>query len=190
MGQYMRSRSLPIHWYGRDSLGTWRRSSNAGPSIMPGRVARVRRSVVTRRLLAVCLSTLLPLTAAAFDFKPTPAEFAVWPEYCQARYAVSIPGKASPYASMVSPAMVQMWRTRLGPQTFEALHHHCAGLIHMQRARLAPDEQHRVYEYRSAEQESGFTLKAIPPTSPLYRQVLGNVQMARAMLGAYGSPPR
>ena len=83
-----------------------------------------------------------------------------------------------------------MWRTRRGPATFEPLHHHCAGLIHMQRARLAPDEQRRRYEYGNAERESRYTLERIPPTSPLYREVLGNVQMARAMQGAYASPPR
>jgi hypothetical protein len=158
--------------------------------MMPGRVAEVRRGVAARRLLALCLSTLLPMTSAAFDFKPTPAEFAVWTDYCKARYVVSVVGKTSPYASMVTPAMVQMWRTRLGPATFEPLHHHCAGLIHMQRAGLAQDEQHRRYEYRNAERESRYTLERIPPTSPLYREVLGNVQMARAMQGAYASPPR
>jgi hypothetical protein len=158
--------------------------------MMPGRTARTRGGGAAGRLLLVCLSALLPLTSFAFDFRPTPAEFAVWSDYCKARYVVSAIGKTSPYASMVPPAMVQMWRTRLGPATFEPLHHHCAGLIYMQRARLAPDDQHRLYGFRSAERESQYTLERIPPTSPLYREVLGNVQMARAMQGVYMSTPR
>lgn len=158
--------------------------------MMRGRTTGIRRSGPAGRLLALSLATLLPLTSVAFDFRPTPSEFALWTDYCKARYVVSAIGKTSPYATMVPPATVQMWRTRLGPATFEPLHHHCAGLIYMQRGRLAPDDQHRLYAFRSAERESRYTLDRIPPTSPLYREVLGNVQMARAMQGAYLSTPR
>ena len=83
-----------------------------------------------------------------------------------------------------------MWRTRRGPATFEPLHHHCAGLIRMQRNRPAHDENRRRYGCGNAERESRYTLEPIPPTSPLYREVPGNVQMARAMQGACASPPR
>ena len=141
-------------------------------------------------LLILGQCTLLPLTARAFDFKPTPAEWAMWSDYCKARYVVSSVGLTSPYASMIPPAMVQMWRTRLGEPTFSPLHHHCAGLVHMQRARLARNDQERIFEYRAAEQESRYTLERLPPTSALYREVLGNVQMASAMLGVYGASPR
>lgn len=141
-------------------------------------------------MLFLGIVALLPMAARAFDFKPTPAEWALWSDYCKARYVVSSVGKTSPYAAMIPPAMVQMWRTRLGEPTFNPLHHHCAGLVHMQRARVAGSDQQRIFEYRSAEQESRYTLDRLPPTSPLYREVAGNVQMARAMLGVYGAAPR
>jgi hypothetical protein len=138
------------------------------------------------RILGLCLAGLLAAPAMAFDFKPTPAEWTMWSDYCKARYVQSSVGKTSPYAAMVPPSISQMWRTRLGDATFDPLHHHCAGLIYMQRARLAPNDQQRVFNYRSAQRESSYTLQRIPPTSPLYREVLGNVQMAQAMLGVYG----
>lgn len=136
--------------------------------------------------LSVFLAVLLaPATSLAYSFKPTPAEWATWPEYCKARYVVSAIGKTSPYSSMVPPAMVQMWRNRLGEATFDPLHHHCAGMIHMQRARVADSEQRRKFEYRNAERNIRYTLERIPPTSSLYREVLGNYQMAKAMLGSF-----
>ena len=132
---------------------------------------------------------LLPNAAKAFDFRPTPAEWATWSDYCKARYAISIVGKTTPYAAMVLPATAEMWKSRLGWATWEPLHHHCAGLIYMQRARLAQTDQRRISYYRSAKNESEYTLKRIPPTSLLYREVLANVQMAQAMLGVYGTTP-
>lgn len=135
-------------------------------------------------LLAVWIGLFMPATSIAFSFMPTPAEWALWPDYCKARFVVSEIGKTSPYVSMVPPAMVQMWRTRLGTPTFTPLHHHCAGIVHMQRARFADTDERRRHEYRSAERESRYTLERIPPTSPLYREVLVNVQMAKAMAGS------
>ena len=58
-------------------------------------------------------------------------------------------------------------------------------MIHLQRARMADSEQRRKFEYRNAESNIRYTLERIPPTSPLYREVLGNYQMAKAMVGSY-----
>jgi hypothetical protein len=138
--------------------------------------------------VAAAVAALLSGTVQAYDFKPAPAEWAMWPDYCKARYVTTAVGKASPYFSMFPAAGVQRWRTLLGTPTFDAVHHYCAGLIWMQRASLATTDQQRRHMLRNAEAECRYTFERIPPTSPIYREVASNLQLARAMLGSYGTP--
>lgn len=149
-----------------------------------------RNSTTAARIASLLVAMLLPCAANAFEFRPTPAEWATWSDYCKARYAISLVGKTTPYAAMVQPATAEMWKSRLGALTWESLHHHCAGVIYMQRAQVAQTDQQRMSYYRSAKSESEYTLKRIPASSPVYREVLVNVQMAQAMLGVYGTTPR
>jgi len=151
---------------------------------------RRRTGTRARRLtmIAAGAAAVLSGTAHAYDFKPAPAEWAMWPDYCKARYVTTTVGKASPYFAMFPPAGVQRWRTLLGTQTFDAVHHYCAGLIWMQRSSLVTTDQQRSYMLRNAEAEYRYTFERIPPTSPIYREVASNLQLARAMLGSYGTP--
>lgn len=149
---------------------------------------RTSRVAATRiASIVVALAMLLPSHVSAYDFKPAPAEWAMWPDYCKARYVTTAVGKASVYYSMFPPAGVQRWRTLLGIPTFDAVHHYCAGLIWMQRASLATTDQQRRHMLRNAEAESRYTFERIPPTSPIYREVASNLQLSRAMLGSYGT---
>ena len=134
-------------------------------------------------------ASLLPAVAVAFTFKPTPSEWAFWPDYCKARYVTLDVGKKSPYAQMVPPAMVQRWESLLGHSTFVHVHHHCAGLIYTQRASVARTDQERSFLWRTAENESKYTLERMPVTSPIYREVAGNVRMAQAMRGVIVPTP-
>lgn len=139
---------------------------------------------------AVCAAASVPLTALAYDFKPTQAEWAMWPEFCKARYVTTSIGRASPYAHTLPPATIQNWKTRIGNTTYEHVHHYCASLVYMQRASIAQSAQQRSHQLRLAEGDCNYTLKRIPPTSPLYRDVAGYCQYVRAVRGTTGTPPK
>ena len=124
---------------------------------------------------------LLPATAVAFSFKPTPAEWAAWPPYCKARYVTLEIGKQSPYAAQVPPATIQTWQARLGQPVFVRVHHYCAGLAYVQRSTLARSERERAKLLKAAENEVKFTLDRLPVTNPLYREVAGTMQYIKTM---------
>lgn len=154
---------------------------------------RARIYAGSMRLQAASLVAvlILPVTATAAPLKPTPAEWATWPDFCRARYVTTALGKQSSYAAIYPPAGVQRWKTLLGDQTFLYLHHYCYGLAWLQRARAATSEQQRTYMLRRAEDECRFTFERIPPTTPIYREVAMNLQFAQAMLGtALTTAPR
>jgi len=137
-----------------------------------------------RRIMVLAAAlTLLPCVAHAYHFKPTPAEWALWPDYCKARYVTTTIGRKSPYKSMFPPAAVDNWRHRIGTQTYTHIHHYCASLVYLQRAGVAASNQERNYLLRLAEGDCNYTLKRIPPTSPLYREVVGHLQLVRAIRG-------
>jgi hypothetical protein len=144
---------------------------------------------LTRAALALIVAivgalTLQPTTANAFSFKPTASEWAMWPEHCRARYASLQVGKHLPFVAAYPPAMISAWRSRLGEKTFTHLHHYCASLAYMQRASSAQSNQERNHLLKSAEGECRYTLSRIPPTSPVYREVAGHMQMVQALRGA------
>jgi hypothetical protein len=126
-------------------------------------------------------AVLLPATSGAYDFRPEPAEWANWPEYCKARYATLDSFKRSAYARTVPSASIAAWRTRLGEDTFNPIHHYCASLVYLQRYYLARTDQDRNYLLHSAQNECQFTLERLPPTSPLYRQVAGHMKMVQSL---------
>ena len=147
---------------------------------------------VALRLTAATLisALLLPAVAHGYTFKPTPAEWAMWPEYCKARYSTLQIAKQQPYTANVPAPMVQTWKTRLGPEAFNAVHHYCAGLAYLQRAGVAQSEQQRKFLLKSAESECRYTVERTPVTSPFYREFAGTLQLVQAMRGSATSVPR
>jgi hypothetical protein len=136
------------------------------------------------RLQAAGLAAVLTSTvaSAAAWFQPTPAEWATWPEYCRARYVLTYDGKQSPYAAIYPAAGAQRWKTLLGEQAFTALHHYCAGIVWLQRSSVASSQQQRTHALRIAVSECRFTFERIPRTTPIYREVAMNLQLAQSML--------
>jgi hypothetical protein len=156
---------------------------------MPGHP--IERTALRRGIAAVALlAALLPASALAYNFKPTPAEWAMWPDYCKARYVTTSVGQKSPYVASVPPAMIENWKKRLGNTTYTHVHHYCASLVYMQRASTAQTNQDRNYLLRLAEGDCNYTLKRIPPTSPIYRDVAAHHQYVRSVRGTTGVPPK
>lgn len=136
-----------------------------------------------RLSLTTAVAILVPATSWGFDFVPTATEFAVWPKYCQARYVESNIGGRSEFASLVSMAERRAAEANVGSDTYLSLHHHCAGLAWLNRAKAEPDPQRRRYMLNQARAESGYTLRHLQPSSPLYSSVLLNLAQVEVVAG-------
>jgi hypothetical protein len=136
------------------------------------------------------LAALPPSIAVAYNFKPTPAEWATWPDYCKARYVTTSVGSQSPYRATFPPAAIESWKSRLGNTTYTHVHHYCASLVYMQRASVARSNQERNHLLRMAEGDCNYTLQRIPPSSPIYRDVAGHLQYVRTVRGPSASMPK
>jgi tetratricopeptide (TPR) repeat protein len=118
----------------------------------------------------------------AAAFVPTEAEWAGWPEYCRVRYTVSGSGRDSAFVSRVPPGEVDRWKARLGPAWY-ALHHHCYGLAHLERARLAQDPAKRQYELDVAIREQQFALNRTPAENAMYAEMSNQKGLALRQKG-------
>jgi tetratricopeptide (TPR) repeat protein len=125
--------------------------------------------------LLVLAAMLTPSASWAYDFIPTMSEFASWPKYCQARYVGTGIGSRGEFTSKVTPAEKRIAEASIGAETFLHVHHHCAGLAWLARARLEGDPQKRKHMLNRAISESMYTLRNVTPASPLYTSILANL---------------
>ena len=141
---------------------TMHSSNNASPS-------RSTRSVhgVAAALLLLALT---PWSAYAFNFTPTDAEWATWPEMCKARYATTRIGSGSTFGSQVRPAAIEQWQTQLGA-AWNYVHHHCAGLIYLDRAKLETLPSQRKFLLNRSLSEHRFALEHTPPDDPFAAEI-------------------
>lgn len=132
--------------------------------------------------LWICAAlALVSQPAAALQFWPSASEWASWPEYCQAKYSRTNPARGTEYDHAVPNAVVEKWQNSLG-RVWVFVHHHCAGLIYLQRARLAPDPRAKKEALRHALGESRFTIDRIPSSHPIYAEIathMGQVERER-----------
>lgn len=92
----------------------------------------------------------------AYQFTPTDQEWQSWPLYCQAKYVWTNIGKGSKFAKRVGPVQAEelsIWE-RAG---ISGLHHYCAGMHWLNRARFEKDSDQRRFMLRSALNETQFT---------------------------------
>lgn len=133
-----------------------------------------RRSSAVLLLVLVLLpcAAFLPRDAVAFTFDLSESEWAWWPDYCKARYldlGFQASGAVGP---PMSKSEIATWRSHIGPEVFTYIHHHCAGLVWLQRARLAVTPTERDFALRSADYESNFTLARIPAGTQMHAEIL------------------
>lgn len=124
------------------------------------------------RWLLVVVCIVLPQGAAAFSFSLSEAEFSTWPLYCQARYSSIEVGQAQSFSMNFSRALIEQAREQLGADTFERVHHWCAGMIWLNRARLESDPKMREFQLNSALSETEFTLVGLSPDSSIIPSML------------------
>lgn len=131
--------------------------------------------------LFIALAGSASRPAQAFTFDLTESEWAWWPDYCKARYIDLGFTATGAVGQVLSKAEIAAWYSQLGPDIFTYIHHHCAGLVWLQRARMATTETERQFSLKSAEYESNFTLIRIPPGSTMHTDILVHMgQIKRA----------
>ena len=139
-------------------------------------------------LLAMLLCLLAGYSAqvSALEFWPTETEWATWPEYCRVRYTVSGAGIESKFTSRISPAEVKAWEARMGALAWNPLHHYCAGIVLIQRARaLQGDKTRHDYTLNNAIGEFEYTLARMPREEPFHSQASMQMAIAYQNLGEF-----
>jgi tetratricopeptide (TPR) repeat protein len=147
-------------------------------------------SDMARMSFAVLSAAAMGLFATgshAYGFEPTPAEFASWPIYCQARYVSTNIGRISQYSGIIDQQVQAAAESSIGPRTFLHVHHYCAGLIHLQRARVEPDPQRRRFELNQAREEILYSLRSDPGTGPLHSTMVVNLAIVERERGDLAS---
>jgi len=122
--------------------------------------------------IAIGLTLLISIRALAYDFVPTAAQWAAWPPYCQARYASTMMGTGAGFANAVSGEDVDRWRMNVGDQTFNALHHYCAGIAYLGQASLEPNPQRHGFLLNNALNEITYTYERAETDSPIYPDIV------------------
>jgi tetratricopeptide (TPR) repeat protein len=130
-----------------------------------------------------CAALLSPLPALAYQFTPTAGEWASWPTYCKARYVTTNVGGASEFSGTLSAAEIETQRSRLGPDTFDHIHHYCAGLIYYQRSRVEPNKDKREQLLREANGEGMYTYQRVPPDCAVCGEVSYTMSKIQKGLG-------
>lgn len=126
-------------------------------------------------LLAAALSThSIDILALEADFSPTEAEWASWPNYCRARYVVSSAGGRSTYVGSVPRSEVARQERIIGETAWYWLHHFCAGLIYMDRARTSAIVREQ-FLLNSAEDEMLGQYERVPPSDPFFGHVVSGL---------------
>ena len=130
----------------------------------------------------VLIIMVLSSGALAFNFPVSDREWLQWPAYCQTRYIGTAVGNRSKYAQLPvgSRRNYMKWKKTLGP-TFLHIHHYCAGITRIKRAKLAEkSKRKRVYE--TAVGDIMYTYRKSDSSFPLFSQM--SAHLAQAYVGA------
>jgi hypothetical protein len=129
------------------------------PGVLELIVLRARLRLSEFILLAFCVALpALAFSASAGVTRPTALEWMEWPDYCRAKWSTHSGSRQDAYARQIPRSEVEAWAQRLGPRTFESMHHYCAGLLHEGRAMRISDPTGRRRELQRAHAEYSFTL--------------------------------
>lgn len=120
----------------------------------------------------VPLVLLLPATALSLTFTPSEGEWLSWPDYCRARYVVSGAGRGSAFEQRVSQSEVAAQHRKMGEEAWYWLHHYCAALAYISRAKAATTDQWRNHYLREADANLYGHLKVISNDNPMFPDVV------------------
>ena len=97
---------------------------------------------------------------------------AAWPRHCQARYVTTDIGRQQPWANQFPQSIVDQQIADIGWDTFERLHHYCAGIIWLNRSRMERDLAAKRFDLRTAMAEVRFTYDRLDKQHPIATSVM------------------
>lgn len=132
-------------------------------------------SLLSLGFLAILLLVIYPVQDAhSFMFKVSDLEWKTWQPYCKARYVGTSVGSNSKYAKLVSKEEQERWRNYLG-EVQHHIHHYCAGLTYLTRARFLAGSQDL---YKNAVKEMVYTYDKANLDTPIYSEISANYGLA------------
>ncbi|MEZ5566597.1 MAG: tetratricopeptide repeat protein [Gammaproteobacteria bacterium] len=130
--------------------------------------------MIRQATLSACLMCILHTAPRAdVEFWPTQSEFWTLPNTATGtiRVTVSERGKAE-YSRMMPNGDRRSVET--APWTANrSIHHHCFGLIWLQRAMVETDPRQHDYDLKTARNESLFTFERVDSNRPIFAEIAG-----------------
>lgn len=121
-------------------------------------------------------------TLQAYSFTLKAHEWITWPEYCKSRYVETNIGLGSEYVNQVPLELRAKWRNALGGG-FHHIHHYCAGLVWIARARGTLDARQREIALGQAISEISYTFARVHSDFPLYSDMAAYLAQAYFEMG-------
>jgi tetratricopeptide (TPR) repeat protein len=119
-------------------------------------------------LIAAAICSLFAQPAfSGWDFVPTATEWQAWPVYCRVQYTTVNDG-INLQDEQYSQADIQQWMRALGERTFLGLHHYCASIHFLSRARAQSDPQMRQFVMNRALDDAIYSYTRTDTMSPVY----------------------
>lgn len=115
------------------------------------------RNTLPLSLALLMLAILVAPSAYAFNFAVRADEWNTWPPECRARYSTTKASNVTPYAGVVPSSEVRSWENRVGTYAWNHMHHYCAGLAYLHRAKREKDPKWRDVYLKNAAREAGYT---------------------------------
>jgi tetratricopeptide (TPR) repeat protein len=146
-------------------------------------VARLfRSSAVT--LLLLCYLPSARSASLLWNFVPTEFEWQAWPVYCRVQWTHWNNGLDLHDNPIYSDSIRSDLRAAIGDRTFDALHHWCASIHYLTRARATLDGKTRTFLLNQALGEADFSYVRSDPQSPVYPNMSVTIAQIRLELGA------
>jgi tetratricopeptide (TPR) repeat protein len=131
--------------------------------------------MMLRQIVLCSLCLLVSNAALAFQFQATEAEWASWPPYCKARYATVRVGKTLGYDRQISPAEIERWQSAVGPDAWYGLHHFCAGMALLDRAKSESNVSRRKNDLQTSLTNYSYMLRNTPVDNPFHAETLARM---------------
>jgi tetratricopeptide (TPR) repeat protein len=145
-------------------------------------VARLFRSSAVTLLLLCCLPSAL--SASSWGFVPTEIEWQAWAIYCRVQWTLWNGGVDLHDNPIYSDSIRSDWRAAIGDRTFNGLHHWCASIHYLTRARATLDGKTRTSLLNQAGDDADFSYARSDPQSPVYPNMSVTIAQIRLELGA------
>ena len=146
-------------------------------------MAGERMSRIVLILLVIGLALLSPSLGEAYAFRLSEVEFRSWPAYCKVAYVRTNIGRKTTYHSLIPDNENVIGSSALAshpPFGEGGVHHLCAGMKWLERARIETQEQQRELYLTRARSEIQYTLERANPGSWVF--TLASTQMAIVLI--------